>query len=76
MQSSATMVGTVIAPLLATRLGGAFGLQWVFAFVGVTALAGAIAFSVLVRGWETQPIEDTGLVESAPEEPVGQMANG
>jgi len=76
MQSSAAMSGTVIAPLIATRIGKAFGLQWVFAFVGVVALLGAIIFSILTRGPETQLVEDTCLVESAPEEPVGQMANG
>lgn len=63
MQSSATMVGTVAAPLIATRIGMEFGLAYVFTFVGIIALAGAVAFTTLVGGWESQPVADTSLAD-------------
>ena len=63
MQSSATMVGTVAAPLIATRIGMEFGLAYVFTFIGIIALAGTVAFTVLAGGWESQPIHDTSLAE-------------
>jgi DHA1 family multidrug resistance protein-like MFS transporter len=56
MHQSATMVGTLIAPIAATRIAGAFGLPSVFVFCGVVALLGALIFPVLVRQWHTEPI--------------------
>ena len=50
MQSSAAMVGSLVAPLAATRIGAAFGLSSVFAFVGISALIGSLAFFLLVNG--------------------------
>lgn len=50
MQSSANMLGGLIAPLAATRIGAAFGLSSVFAFIGISALAGSLAFFLLVNG--------------------------
>lgn len=54
MQQSAAMVGSLIAPLAATRIGAAFGLSSVFAFIGITALVSSAAFLLLVNGWSTQ----------------------
>ena len=42
--------GGLIAPLAATRIGAAFGLSSVFAFIGISALAGSFAFFLLVNG--------------------------
>jgi DHA1 family multidrug resistance protein-like MFS transporter len=50
MQSSAAMLGSLVAPLAATRIGMVFGLSSVFAFVGISALAGSLAFFLLVNG--------------------------
>jgi len=50
MQSSAAMLGSLVAPLAATRIGAAFGLSSVFAFVGISALIGSLAFFLLVNG--------------------------
>ncbi|MBP6964399.1 MAG: MFS transporter [Armatimonadetes bacterium] len=56
MQQSATMVGTLIAPLAAAGIGGALGLWSVFAFVGVVSAVGAAVFPMLVRQWHTEPV--------------------
>lgn len=56
MHQSATMLGTLIAPIAATRIAGAFGLPSVFAFVGLVAFAGAMIFPVLVRQWHMEPV--------------------
>ena len=50
MQSSASMVGSLVAPLAATRIGAAFGLSSVFTFIGISALVGSFAFFLLVNG--------------------------
>jgi MFS family permease len=54
MHQSASMLGNLIAPLLATRIGAAFGLSYVFAFIGLVALAGSAAFSFLINGRSTE----------------------
>ncbi len=51
MQTSANMIGNMIAPLLAARIGTWFGLPSVFTFVGITALIGSMVFTLLVAGW-------------------------
>lgn len=56
MQQSASMLGVLVAPLLATRIGDALGLPSVFAFVGLVALTGVAGFSSLARDW---PAPDT-----------------
>jgi len=66
MHQSATMVGTLIAPLAATRIGGAYGLPSVFLFVGLVALAGAVAFPMLVRQWHTEPVAAEPLASPEP----------
>ncbi|MBN1593987.1 MAG: MFS transporter, partial [Candidatus Coatesbacteria bacterium] len=50
MQSSATMFGHLIAPLAATWIAAEFGLPSVFIFIGISALAGSLAFFMLVNG--------------------------
>jgi len=56
MQQSAMMVGTLIAPLAATRIAVAYGLSSVFVFVGVVSLIGAAIFPLLVRQWDAEPV--------------------
>ncbi|MDH7482219.1 MAG: MFS transporter [Armatimonadota bacterium] len=51
MHTSANMIGNMIAPLLAAKIGSWLGIPSVFAFVGITALTGAIVFPILVAGW-------------------------
>ncbi len=56
MHQSATMFGTLIAPLAAAGIGGSYGLEAVFVFVGLVAFVGAIVFPMLARRWKTEPI--------------------
>jgi len=60
MQSSANMIGSLIAPLIAARVGREFGLPAVFAFVGITAFVGLIIFALLRLGWSDDRWEPVG----------------
>lgn len=53
IQSSASMMGTVVAPMAATRIGDAFSLPAVFIFVGIVALLGSLAFPLLSKSWDS-----------------------
>lgn len=56
MHQSATMLGTLIAPLAATRIAGMYGLASVFVFAALVAFVGALVFPMLVRQWHTEPV--------------------
>lgn len=51
MQTSATMFGSLIAPLAATQIGTAFGIPAVFMFVGTVFIIGLLLFRVMLGGW-------------------------
>ena len=58
MQMSAGMLGGMIAPLMASNLGAAYGIPSVFAFVGAVLLAGSFALPFLVKGRRDQADSD------------------
>ncbi len=51
MQSSATMIGTVVGPFIGTRVGDIYGTQYVFLVTGAIMLLGAIGFASLAGRW-------------------------
>lgn len=51
MQTSASTVGSFIAPLAATRLAAVYGIPWVFTLIGTALFAGSMIFFSLVRKW-------------------------
>ena len=64
MQMSAGMLGGMIAPLMASNLGAAYGIPSVFAFVGAVLLAGSFALPFLVKGRRDQADDEELLMES------------
>lgn len=54
IQQSATMIGALVAPLAAMRIGEQFGLASVFAFVGIVAILGSAAFLILSNSREME----------------------
>lgn len=66
MQQSASMTGTLIAPLAATRIADYFGFSSVFLFVGIVAIAGSVLFSSLATTWEPQRIEEEQALAEEP----------
>ncbi|MHB9037299.1 MAG: MFS transporter [Armatimonadota bacterium] len=53
IQQSACMLGALVAPLAAGRVGSAFGLRSIFLFVGTAMLLGAVVFRLLVARWRS-----------------------
>ncbi|MGB9587360.1 MAG: MFS transporter [Armatimonadota bacterium] len=47
MQQSATTLGSLVAPLLATRIGTSLGISAIFWFIGIIALLGCCGLAVL-----------------------------
>lgn len=47
MQQSATTLGSLIAPLLATRIGTSFGISAIFWFIGIVSFLGCFGLAVL-----------------------------
>lgn len=58
MQQSATMIGTLVGPLVATRIASSFGVPWVFLFLAIMSLVGVAFFSRLAAPWEeAEPLQ-------------------
>ncbi len=55
MQSSASMIGTVIGPLIGTWIGELLGIKYVFLVTGGIMLIGSVGFGALVSRWEPAP---------------------
>ena len=68
MQQSATMLGMLIAPLVATNIGAAFGIQWVFAFIGVVSLIGSVIFPFLAGRRSVETLHEDPLIEPVVEQ--------
>jgi len=51
MLTSATMIGALISPLVASNIAALLGYRSVFVFVGGLFLAGSLVFRTLVRRW-------------------------
>jgi hypothetical protein len=52
------MLGNMIAPLVATRIGAALGIPVVFAFVGIVMIAGSVAIPFLASGRQAESCEE------------------
>ena len=58
MQMSAGTLGAMVAPLMASNLGAAYGIPSVFAFTGAILLVGSFVLPFLVKGRRDQADSD------------------
>lgn len=67
MQSSALMLGALIAPLVATQSAAALGIPSVFVGIGLIYLGGVAVFRSLARRWEAVPVDEAPAAQARPE---------
>mgnify|MGYP001109541261 CR=1 FL=1 len=51
IQQSAATLGSLVAPILATRIGTSFGMSAIFCFIGFVALLGCFVINILNNGF-------------------------
>jgi MFS family permease len=64
MQQSAFMVGGLVGPIYVGLVGG-FGTRWIFTWIGVGLLLGALWLRQLIKTWDRPSANSVGLDHTA-----------